>query len=653
MEFAALYARHHDALYRFCLRRVHDRQLVEDIVHDVFEKAFAGRSRYDPRREFWPWLASIAARACIDARRRSASAQARHDRYARETYRKPFDATATAALRVLGHRHLREQLSELPARQRTALRLYALDGWSYEQIARYLGSSTTAVKALIRRARSTLRETTSHWAGVALGIGRAARGRFRRGVARVQSTVWPSVDILGTSVVNLLAGGSSAAVALVAVCGGLTPLDAGGPPGTASGYVARAGLVVPDPAGVGTAGSPAPGRDRGGNPGARQPLTGRAERTGNELVASLLPGDAGSATPESIHAQSFATSPDYDDDPTVFLAGALAGRLEGVAVPLLVSHDGGASWTRLRAVGLAPVTRILLPPAYPRDGRVFAVTAKGLQASYDGGDTFVTLVTMPQITDIALSPAFEHDPTVLLVAGGRLWRYADDTGLVTSVEVRGGPAAHVVVSVGYAGGPDAHRPVFLGSRLPDVVFGDSGLHISRCSMDVLSPAVSVPRIDCESVKLPSVPADELPLRLSSTFRAGLLYVPNPLYPFVSRDGGRSFQPARQSWDASDYAYRIYDLAPAPGPTGESAVVAQLTQKLRSNWPVYGAQLARTDDGGRTWTPIPIDLPDFWWAQRVTVTPTGRIIAGSGLGGIACSEDGGRTWARTCPTPEAA
>jgi hypothetical protein len=44
----------------------------------------------------------------------------------------------------------------------------------------------------------------------------------------------------------------------------------------------------------------------------------------------------------------------------------------------------------------------------------------------------------------------------------------------------------------------------------------------------------------------------------------------------------------------------------------------------------------------------VTLPRFSWARSVVVTPTGRIIAGSGEGGLACSADDGRTWARTCP-----
>lgn len=657
--FAVAYARHRDALYRFCRSRVSDPALVEDIVQDVFEKAFARRSQFKPGHDVWPWLASIAVRVCIDAHRRAVSSEARNDQYGRDTYREPADITSATVMRAVEQRRLGQHIAALPPRQRAALGLFALDGWSYDQIARHFGYSTKAVKALIRRARATLRDTADRWVGAALGALRAARARLQHRMARVQTAVWPSFEALGSSAAGILSTASAAVLVLAVATGVLAPTDSHAVPSAHLGPAVPASAAVP---GHEAAGGDAPSQPRpiprSDQSQAPEPpaasLGGEAERAGNELVASILPGSAGADDPESVHTQNFATSPDYEHDPTIFLAGDIAGRVEGASVPLLVTHDGGASWHRLRAVGLAPVTRLLLPPAYPRDRRLFAVTAKGLQVSHDGGDTFATVVTLPQITDATISPTFHAgDPTMLLVAGQRLWQYNDDTGLVRPVDLRGGPATHAVVSVAYAAGASDDSAIVLGSSLPNVVVGDPGLHVSRCSMSVGALALAAPELRCDSVKLPPLPGGEVPLRLSPNFRAGLVYVPNQLRPLVSLDGGRSFRPARQPWDTSDYTYRIHDLAALPSSSGESAIVAQWTMKSVNGWPVHGPQLARTDDGGQTWTSMSVNLPDFLWARSVTVTPTGRIIAASGMGGIGCSEDGGRTWARTCPTPEAA
>jgi hypothetical protein len=161
--------------------------------------------------------------------------------------------------------------------------------------------------------------------------------------------------------------------------------------------------------------------------------------------------------------------------------------------------------------------------------------------------------------------------------------------------------------------------------------------------------LALPLLRCNSVLLPFIATSQLPLRLSPHFRSGLLYVPLSYEPLVSADGGRTFRSARR-W--GDEVFIIYDLAAVPSPSGQSAIVAQQSWMEDNPGALYPPQLARTDDGGRTWTSLWVDLPEFSWASRVIVTPTGRIIAanGSGYGGLGCSSDGGRTWARSCAPP---
>jgi RNA polymerase sigma-70 factor (ECF subfamily) len=647
--FARLYEQHRDVLYRFCRRRAHDRTLVDDIVQDVFEKAFAYRSTFDPRRRFWPWLASIAARACIDAHRRAASAEARHDQYGRHTYREPFDVTSTTVLDAIDQRSFGRHVAALPARQRAVLCLF-LDGWSYDDIAGQFGYSATAVKALLRRARATLREATGRWIGVGVGLARTARARVQQLAARVQAVVWPSVDGLGLSTANLSASISAAVVVIVVASGALAPVGSTMPSPTT--LVSTGTFALPDSDSGSADGTG--GRAVGPKPIRRavSPPTGDAERVGNELTASLLPGSAGGDSPDSMHAASFAQSPS-DDDPTLFVAGRIgfhpADDASGAAVPLLVSHDDASSWQRRRAAGLAPVTRLVLPPAYPRDNRLFALTAKGLQVSHDDGDSFVTLLPGVQMDDLLLPPEFgTDDSTLFFLAQQRLWWSPTELGPATPVHLEGPLATHLVAGVTFMPGQDDGRSLIVGSRLPNALAGDSGHYVSRCLPPVVTAALPVPRLDCESVKLPHSPTGTLPLRQSPRFRPGLLFVPFPHAPLVSADGGRTFGPARPaSFDVDVYS-PIGDLAAAPSPSGESAVVVQ---NVAGTY-LPRSQLARTDDGGRNWTPIVVDLPNFYWADKVTVTPSGRIVASSQSGGLACSADDGRTWGRTCPSPAA-
>lgn len=47
-----------------------DFHLREDAVVIAFHKAFKSRKRFDPSREFWPWISKIAHNVCIDVLRK-------------------------------------------------------------------------------------------------------------------------------------------------------------------------------------------------------------------------------------------------------------------------------------------------------------------------------------------------------------------------------------------------------------------------------------------------------------------------------------------------------------------------------------------------------------------------------------------------------
>ena len=57
----------------------------------------------------------------------------------------------------------------------------------------------------------------------------------------------------------------------------------------------------------------------------------------------------------------------------------------------------------------------------------------------------------------------------------------------------------------------------------------------------------------------------------------------------------------------------------------------------------GPNLSRSDDGGRSWTPLPV--PADILALATHPERPGRIVAGLATGGVVLSADGGHTWER--------
>ena len=164
--FQALFNRYSSHLINFAYRFLSSREASEDVAQETFLRVYRGKDRYDATRPFRPWLFSIAVRLASNRLRD----QKRHPRVALEGEqdedgdRQALDLSDTSPLphAELERRHLAERVKEalkvLPETQRTAVLLARFEGLSYAEIAEAMGTSVTAVKLLLFRARQTLKK---------------------------------------------------------------------------------------------------------------------------------------------------------------------------------------------------------------------------------------------------------------------------------------------------------------------------------------------------------------------------------------------------------------------------------------------------------------------------------------------------------------
>lgn len=64
--FEILFERYFDKIYAFIIRRVGHREIAEDLVSNIFLKAFASRARFVWKTSFKSWLYQIANNSLID-----------------------------------------------------------------------------------------------------------------------------------------------------------------------------------------------------------------------------------------------------------------------------------------------------------------------------------------------------------------------------------------------------------------------------------------------------------------------------------------------------------------------------------------------------------------------------------------------------------
>ena len=169
-DFEAYYREHRDGLVRFIAVRVRDRTSAQDLVQDVYTKAYRHRERFDPERSFAAWIYTIARNACIDHLRRRVrdplSAVAPNapvappdlDSIAEHKPRDPAYAAERDDL-VLA---VRAELERLPEQRRAAVEMRVVDGLTYRETAEALGVPLGTVAYWVRESVEGIAERLKH-----------------------------------------------------------------------------------------------------------------------------------------------------------------------------------------------------------------------------------------------------------------------------------------------------------------------------------------------------------------------------------------------------------------------------------------------------------------------------------------------------------
>jgi len=165
--FRELFQKFGPRILRYARRLVGSDARAEELTQDVFVQMYRFRHRYRPESRLATWVYKIATNVCLNELRRP-ERRLRIDLWGRsERDERPEgpslpDPNAPTAEQGASSRELSRQLESavaaLPAKQRAALLLSRVDGLAYRDVARSLGCTEGAVKALLFRATQTLKK---------------------------------------------------------------------------------------------------------------------------------------------------------------------------------------------------------------------------------------------------------------------------------------------------------------------------------------------------------------------------------------------------------------------------------------------------------------------------------------------------------------
>lgn len=150
----ALYERWKEGLFRFAARLVSDGAAAEDIVHDAFVTMFDARQQLTDPGALRSWTYTVVRNNAYTFLNKEKRLKPLDEGDDAEFF---DDAEADSALE-LGERdrQIETLLAALPPHYREVLLLREFEGMQYEEIAAVTGSSVSAVKSRLFKARRVL-----------------------------------------------------------------------------------------------------------------------------------------------------------------------------------------------------------------------------------------------------------------------------------------------------------------------------------------------------------------------------------------------------------------------------------------------------------------------------------------------------------------
>lgn len=170
-SFELLLRKYRTPVVNFLYRMVRDGAAAEDLAQEVFLRVYRARGQYLPTAKFTTWMFRIATNLALNALR---DGRYRHQEVSID--RSAFDRSADGeseqpAVEIADRQpsielelirrdraeQIRRAVEALPEKQRAAVLLHKYQEMDYDEIARILGCSESALKSLLFRAYETLR----------------------------------------------------------------------------------------------------------------------------------------------------------------------------------------------------------------------------------------------------------------------------------------------------------------------------------------------------------------------------------------------------------------------------------------------------------------------------------------------------------------
>jgi RNA polymerase sigma-70 factor (ECF subfamily) len=168
-SFALLLQRYRGPLVNFLYRMVREREEAEDLAQEVFLRVYRARREYVPSAKFTTWLFRIATNLALNSlrdnrnQRMEVSIDAPVSADGEDGDERTLDVEEKHPnieqhlIEEARSKMIRHAIEKLPEKQRAAVLLHKYQELDYNEIAKILECSESALKSLLFRAYESLR----------------------------------------------------------------------------------------------------------------------------------------------------------------------------------------------------------------------------------------------------------------------------------------------------------------------------------------------------------------------------------------------------------------------------------------------------------------------------------------------------------------
>jgi RNA polymerase sigma factor (sigma-70 family) len=136
-----------------CLRYASNKYDAAEILNDGFLKVFKNISKYDYQWSFHAWIGRIMSNTAIDRYR----SELKHN-HTKELEIAEDVGQEASIYQALNYQDMLKMVQELPISYRTAFNLFAIDGYTHEEISQMLGISVGTSKSNLFKAKQKLQK---------------------------------------------------------------------------------------------------------------------------------------------------------------------------------------------------------------------------------------------------------------------------------------------------------------------------------------------------------------------------------------------------------------------------------------------------------------------------------------------------------------